>query len=539
MEPTMMDYSLTLTHLIERAGTIFPDVEIVSRLPDRTLHRSNYGELRRRSRALAAGLREAGLERGDRVATLMWNHSVHLETYFGAPLAGGVFHTLNPRLHPEDIAYIIGHADDRFLIVDDTFLPLYESFKDSVDLDRVFVVPLAEKPIPDGLASYEALLASDPGDVELPALHENDAAGMCYTSGTTGHPKGVVYSHRALVLHSLASAMADTIGLSQADAFCPVVPMFHVNAWGLPFTATLVGTKQVHPGPHLDAESLLDLYEQEQVTVTAGVPTIWFDMLRTLEATPDGWSLPAMRMLVGGAAVPESLIRDFDRHGHHVIQAWGMTETTPLGSVSKLKPKHMDRPWDEQYAYRAKQGIPAPFVEARIMDDAGEAPWDGEHVGELQVRGPWVASQYHDLPEETDKWTDDGWFRTGDVAAIDPEGYIRITDRLKDLIKSGGEWISSVDMENALMGHPSVKEAAVIAVPHEKWGERPLAVVVPEDDAEVSEAALREHLSEHFASWQMPDAFAYIDEIPRTSVGKFKKRALREQFRDGSWGDAS
>jgi len=534
-----MDYPLTLTHLIERAGTLFADEEIVSRLPDRTLHRYSYGDLRGRSWALAGGLRQAGLERGDRVATLMWNHYAHLEVYFGAPLAGGVFHTLNPRLHPDDIAYIIEHADDRFLIVDDVFLPVFDKLKDAVDLERVFVVPLTGEPIPEGLESYESLLASSPGDVELPDLDEHEAAGMCYTSGTTGHPKGVVYSHRALVLHTLASAMADTLGLRQADTLCPVVPMFHVNAWGLPFTATMVGMKQVHPGPYLDAESLLELYERERVTVTAGVPTIWFDVLRALENDPDGWELPEMRMIVGGSAVPESLIRGFDRHGQRVIQAWGMTETTPLGSVSHLKPKLHDLSLDQQYAYRARQGIPAPFVEIRIMTDEGLAPWDGEAVGELQVRGPWVASRYHDLPDERDKWTADGWFRTGDVAAIDPEGYIRITDRLKDLINSGGEWISSVDMENALMGHPDVEEAAVIAIPHSKWVERPLAVVVAKAEASPSEQSLRGYLQETFADWQTPDAFVFVDEIPRTSVGKFKKRALREQFRDWSWGDGS
>ena len=538
MQGTMMDYPLTLVPILERAGRLFGKVEIVSRLPDKSLHRYTYKDFYRRARALAEALQKAGLRRGDRVGTLMWNHYAHLEAYFGIPLAGGVLHTLNLRLHPRDIAYIANHAQDRFLIVDDVLLPLYEQFKDQVNAERVIVVPLTGKPVPEGYLDYEAFLNTATGDFTYPELDENEALGMCYTSGTTGQPKGVVYSHRAVVLHSLASGLSGTLGITQRDVVLPVVPMFHVNAWGLPFTAVMVGAKQVFPGPYLDPESLLELFEREQVTFTAGVPTIWLGILQALEKAPDRWKLvPRMRMGVGGSAAPEGLIRAFDRFGLQVVHAWGMTETTPLGTVSLLKSYMEDLSEEEKYAYRAKQGLPVPFVEVRVVNEEGEAPWDGKTMGELQVRGPWVAASYYNLPEAQDRWTEDGWFRTGDVATIDPEGYVKITDRTKDLIKSGGEWISSVDLENALMGHPKVAEAAVIAVPHPRWQERPLAVVVLKEayKGKVTPEELREFLAPKFAKWWLPDAFVFVDEIPRTSAGKFLKAKLREQFRDWKW----
>ncbi|MER3557905.1 MAG: long-chain fatty acid--CoA ligase [Thermus sp.] len=538
MQGTMMDYPLTLVPILERAGRLFGKVEIVSRLPDKSLHRYTYKDFYRRARALAEALQKAGLRRGDRVGTLMWNHYAHLEAYFGIPLAGGVLHTLNLRLHPRDIAYIANHAQDRFLIVDDVLLPLYEQFKDQVNAERVIVVPLTGKPVPEGYLDYEAFLNTATGDFTYPELDENEALGMCYTSGTTGQPKGVVYSHRAVVLHSLASGLSGTLGITQRDVVLPVVPMFHVNAWGLPFTAVMVGAKQVFPGPYLDPESLLELFEREQVTFTAGVPTIWLGILQALEKAPDRWKLvPRMRMVVGGSAAPEGLIRAFDRFGLQVVHAWGMTETTPLGTVSLLKSYMEDLSEEEKYAYRAKQGLPVPFVEVRVVNEEGEAPWDGKTMGELQVRGPWVAASYYNLPEAQDRWTEDGWFRTGDVATIDPEGYVKITDRTKDLIKSGGEWISSVDLENALMGHPKVAEAAVIAVPHPRWQERPLAVVVLKEayKGKVTPEELREFLAPKFAKWWLPDAFVFVDEIPRTSAGKFLKAKLREQFRDWKW----
>lgn len=533
MKGTMMNYPLTLTHILERAGRLYGSVEIVSRMPDKSLHRYTYADFYRRARSLAKALQKAGLKRGDRVGTLMWNHYAHLEAYFGIPAAGGVIHTLNLRLHPDEIAYIANHAGDRFLIVDDVLLPLLQKFQEQLRVERIIVVPLTGRPVPEGMEEYESFIAEPAEDFVYPELDEEEAAGMCYTSGTTGRPKGVVYSHRSLVLHSFATALADVLGISRRDVVVPVVPMFHVNAWGLPFTCTMVGTKQVFPGPHLDPISLLDLFEGERVTVTAGVPTIWLGILQMLEKNPGKWDLvPGMRMMVGGSAAPESMIRAFDRHNLRVVHGWGMTETTPVGTLGILKPHMEEWPEDKQYEYRAKQGLPLPFVEVRIVTEEGIAPHDGKTMGELQVRGPWIAADYYDRPDSRASFTEDGWFRTGDVATIDPEGYVKITDRTKDLIKSGGEWISSVDLENALMGHPAVAEAAVIAVPHPKWQERPLAVVVLKEGAQATEEELIQYLAPRFAKWWLPDGVVFVEEIPRTSAGKFLKAKLREQFKD-------
>ena len=531
MKGAMMEFPLTLTHILDHAGALFRKSEIVSRLPDRSLHRYTYADFHRRAYALAEALQKAGLEPGDRVATLMWNHYVHLETYFGVPTAGGVLHTVNLRLHPNDLAYILNHAEDRFLIIDDTLLPILDRVKDRVKPERVFVAPLTGKPVPEGLESYEDLLRTATGAFTPPRIEEDDAAGLCYTSGTTGRPKGVLYSHRALVLHTLVGALPGGTGIAESDTVLPVVPMFHVNAWGIPFVATMIGAKQVFPGPYLDPESLLDLFDRERVTVTAGVPTIWMGILGALNKEPTRWHLtPGMRMLVGGSAAPESLIRGLDAHGLRVIHAWGMTETTPLGTVSTVKRNLSELPESERYAIRAKQGFAAPFVELRAVGEAGPIPWDGTALGELQIRGPWVAASYFRMPEAQDRWTEDGWFCTGDVVTIDREGYVKIVDRTKDRIKSGGEWISSVDLENARMGHPAVKEAAVIAMPNEKWGERPLAVIVPKEGAQVTADALRAYLEPNFAKWWLPDAIVFTKEIPRTATGKFSKLVLREQY---------
>jgi acyl-CoA synthetase (AMP-forming)/AMP-acid ligase II len=532
MQGTMMKFPLTLDHLLERGGRLFPDSEIVSRLPTKSLHRRTYADFYRRACALGGALQGMGLKRGDRVATLMWNHYAHLEAYFGVPCAGGVLHTLNLRLHPDDIAYIARHAGDRFLIIDDVLLPLLEKFRDRAYFEKVIVVPLTGAPIPAGCEDYEKLAATA-RPLRVPPLKEEDPAGMCYTSGTTGRPKGVVYSHRALVLHSFAAALPDVMGLANADAVCPVVPMFHVNAWGIPFSAVMVGAKLVFPGPHLDAVSLLDLYQSEDVTLTAGVPTIWLGILQALEAEPGRWRLtPGMRMVVGGAAAPEFMIRAFDRFGLRVLHGWGMTETTPVGIVNYVKREVKTAGEDERYALRAKQGVPLPFFEVRAMTEHGPAPWDGQTMGELEVRGPWVAAAYHGLNDEGDKWTEDGWFCTGDVVTIDACGYVKITDRIKDLIRSGGEWISSLDLENALIGHPKVSEAAVIAVPHAKWGERPLAIVVLRAGQTATANELRDYLAPRFASYWLPDDVAFVTEIPRTSTGKMMKAALRERFKD-------
>jgi fatty-acyl-CoA synthase len=538
MKSTMMDFPLVLPAILERARRPFGDVEIVSRMCDGSIKRSTFGELYVQARRIGEALQKIGMRPGDRVATLMWNHDAHVAVYFGVPCAGGVLHTLNLRLSPDDIAFIATHAGDRFLFVDDVLLPLYEKVKEKARFERVFVLPISGNPVPPGYESVDSLLATATGQLEYAALSESAPLGMCYTSGTTGRPKGVVYSHRSTVLHAIAVTTTSGLALSMQDTVLPVVPQFHVNAWGIPFAAIMTGAKLVMPGPRLDPESVLDLLEKEQVTLAGGVPTVWLGILDVLEKNPGRYKLhPELRMVVGGSAAPESMIRAFDAQGIRIIHAWGMTEMSPIGTVSHVRPE-LEKVEKERYAARAKQGIVVPFVEARVVNDQGEAPWDGKSTGELEVRGPWVAASYYDAgdassvgAEEKAKWTADGWFKTGDVACIDSLGYMKICDRTKDLIKSGGEWISSVDLENALMGHPKVREACVIAVPHPKWVERPLAVLVLKDkSAPVTQAELSAYLEKSFAKWWLPDEYLFEDTIPRTSAGKFLKSALRERY---------
>jgi len=535
MRGTMMAYPLTLVHLLERAGKLFSQVEIVSRLPDCSLRRSTYGDFYRRARALAEALQGAGVRKGDRVATQMWNHYAHHEAYFGIPVSGAVMHTLNLRLSPHDLTYIVNHAGDRFLIVDDVLLPLYEKLKDTTHFERVIVVPLTGNLVPPGYQNYEDFLKTSAGDFSYPDLDENDAASLCYTSGTTGVPKGVAYSHRSAVLHSFLQTTVDNFAICHADVLLPAVSMFHVNGWGLAYSATMVGCKLVFPGPLLDAESLLDLLERQQVTVTAGVPTIWLGVVECLRRNPGRWKLRPMRVLIGGAAPPLSLIRDLDQYGMTAIQGWGLTESSPEATTPHLMAHMLDWSDEEKFAVRAKAGLPVPLVDMRVVNEAGEVPWDAATMGEVQLRGPWVAASYYNLPEEKDKWTEDGWFRTGDVGTIDADGYLKIADRTKDLIKSGGEWISSVDLENAIVAHPDVREAAVIAVPHPKWQERPVAVVVVRDGAALQPEQLREFLAGKFAKWQLPDAFVFVEELPHTSTGKLLKKELRRRYQDWNW----
>jgi fatty-acyl-CoA synthase len=542
MRGTMMDYPLTLPAMLERAGKLFGRVEIVSRRPDRSIVRTNYGDFYRRARRLASALTKLGLRPGDRVASMMWNHSGHLEAFFGVPSAGGILHTLNLRLHPNEIAAIAKHAGDRFLLLDDVLLPNYEKFCEGATFERVIVVPYGGGTVPDGFLNYEDLLAQASEAFRYPEIDENDGAAMCFTSGTTGFSKGVIYSHRALVLHSFAEAMADSFALSHDDSVLPVAPMFHANAWGIPYTAVMTGARLILPGPNVDAESILDLIAQEHVTCACGVPTVWLSVLYALEKNPGRWKFSSpVRILCGGTAPPVRLMRALDKHNLRILHLWGMTETTPLATLGKLKRHMRDWPEDSQYEVRGKQGWPAPFVDLRVMRPDGpdgrsmEAPWDGETPGELEIRGPWIAASYYNAPDQAHRWTEDGWFKTGDVATIDSEGIVKIVDRAKDLVKSGGEWISSVDLENTLMGHPAVKEAAVVGIPHPKWQERPLAAIVLNDGAKVTPEELREFLGKSFAKWQLPDAFVFLDAIPRTSVGKFKKTALREQFADWNW----
>ncbi|UCE32955.1 MAG: AMP-binding protein, partial [Burkholderiales bacterium] len=447
----MMAEPLSLNHILERAGRMYPHSEIVSRLPDKSLVRHSYAEYYRRTRRLAAALLALGLKQGERVATLCWNHHAHLECYFGIPAAGGVMHTLNLRLAPDEIGWIAHHANDRFLIVDDVLLPLYEQFAQHQAFERVIVVPFSGAAVPEASAAgqryddYEALLAGASDDFAYLAHDENDAVAMCYTSGTTGRPKGVAYSHRSTVLHTLMASLPEIWGLRGLDVVLPVTPMFHANSWGIPYAALMLGAKLVFPGPHLHPEDLLDLIQIEPPTLSLGVPTIWLTMIQTYEAHPGRWKLPEnLRTLVGGAAVPESLIRAYARHGITIQQGWGMTETSPLCSAFFEKPELTDLTEDEWFRLKATAGPIAPLVEMRLIaEDGTEQPWDGAAVGEIQVKGPFITGSYHDVARDPEKFTDDGWLRTGDVGSIDAHGYVRISDRTKDLIKSGGEWISS------------------------------------------------------------------------------------------------
>ena len=535
---TMMKVDLSINHFLDRAGTLFPTNEIVSRLPDKSLVKHTYAQFYGRTRSLAQGLKDLGLKKGDRVATLCWNHHAHLESYFGIPAAGGVMHTLNLRLSPDEIAWIANDAQDRFLIIDDILLPLYRQIEHKYKFEKVIVFPFSGAQVPAEFMDYESWLASTDGShFEYGAHSEDDPVSMCYTSGTTGRPKGVVYSHRSTVLHTLVASLGDFWSLRGTDVVFPVTPMFHANSWGIPYGAVMMGVKMVFPGPHLHPDDLLDLMQLEPPTLSLGVPTIWMGLIQAYEAAltqqPGRWKLPAgMRSLVGGAAVPEALIRAFDKHGIWILQGWGMTETSPVCTISYPKAELRDAPMDERYRRAAMAGIPVPLVDLRIRNDEGQdQAWDGQHVGELQVRGPFITGSYHQVPVSEDKFTGDGWLRTGDVASVDTMGFVRITDRTKDLIKSGGEWISSVDLENALMAHPGIAEAAVIAIPDEKWSERPLACVVAKPGQTPQAEELASHLLKMgFAKWQVPDRYEWIASVPRTSTGKFYKLKLREMF---------
>jgi fatty-acyl-CoA synthase len=541
MKSTMMRDPLSLNHLLERAGKLFAGNEIVSRLPDKKLRRHSFGQYHRRTRALASALQALGLKKGDRVATLCWNHHAHLECYFGIPAAGGVMHTLNLRLAPAEIGWIAGNARDRFLVIDDVLLPLYLQFANLHHFEKVIVFPFSGGSVPAEFANYEALLeAADPDGFQYAPHEEDDPVAMCYTSGTTGRPKGVVYSHRSTILHTLVASLGDFWGLRGTDVVLPVTPMFHANSWGMPYGAVMMGVKLVFPGPHLHPDDLLDLIQQEPPTLALGVPTIWMSVIQAFDAAQAAdspnygrWKLPrGMRSLVGGAAVPEALIRAFDRHGIWILQGWGMTETSPVCTISYPRAELREASPDERYRRAATAGVPVPLVDLRVRGDTdADQPWDGKSVGEIQVRGPFITGSYYEVPIEGDKFTPDGWLRTGDVASVDPLGFVKISDRTKDLIKSGGEWISSVDLENAIMAHPAVAEAAVVAIPDEKWGERPLACVVLKPGKQAAAAEFDAHLlRQGFAKWQLPDRYEFIESVPRTSTGKFWKMKLRERF---------
>ena len=532
LEGLAQDFQLTLPYILRRAEQLYGYREIVTRRSDKSFHRYTYADFVSRSKKLAVALGNLGLDSGDRVGTLGWNTYQHLEAYFGVPSSGLVLHTLNPRLHEDDLTYIVNHAEDRVMLVDETLVPVFEKFRERTEVEHAVVVTEGGD-VPEGMISYEDLIGeAEEDDFEYPDFDEKQAAAMCYTSGTTGRPKGALYSHRSTVLHSMMAAMGNTFAFSEADCVLPVVPMFHVNAWGLPFASVLVGAKLMMPGPNLDPASLLEDLEQEEVTLTAGVPTVFLAVLQALDAEPERYDLSKLRaMVIGGSAAPKGAIRDYEeRHGIQVVHAWGMTEMSPIGTVANLTTEMKKLPEEEQLEYEAKQGYPVPFVEIRARGDEGLIPWDGETMGELEVRGPWVARSYYEAPEGDDKFTEDGWFKTGDVVTIDRFGFIQITDRSKDLIKSGGEWISSVELENALMAHPAVSQACVIAIPHEKWDERPLAAIVLKEGESATEDELQVHLEEDFAKFWLPDAYEFVEAIPMTATGKFQKMKLREQF---------
>ncbi len=532
----MMNTPLTLESLIERAEKYFPKKEVISRTTS-GIHRFNYAEIGKRTRSLSSALENLGVQRGDRVGTLAWNDHRHLEAYFAIPSMGAVLHTINIRLTPEHLIYIIQNAEDKVLLVDESIVPLVEGIKEQIPSVEAFVIFTDKEELPETSLEpayhYDQLISKGDSDYQYPKdLDENSPAGMCYTSATTGNPKGVVYTHRSIVLHSLSIGLADSLALSESDISMPVVPMFHVNAWGLPFSAVWFGTTQVLPGAFFTPQILAELIESEGVTTTAGVPTIWLGLAREFKTGKyDTSSLT--RVVCGGSAAPKGLIRTYEvKFNIPFMHAYGMTETSPLVTAARLKSYQQDLPYDEKLEIRAKQGLLVPGLEAKIVGDDGEVAWDGEEMGELLLRGPWIASSYYRDPEKTAEAIKDGWLHTGDIATIDEEGAIKLVDRTKDLIKSGGEWISSVDLENALMAHEAVFEAAVIAVPHDHWQERPVGVVVLNDNAEVSKDDLLDFLKPQFAKFWIPDDIVFVDEIPKTSVGKFLKRELREKLKD-------
>jgi acyl-CoA synthetase (AMP-forming)/AMP-acid ligase II len=525
------DYPLTVQHVLDRVRRFGADSEVVTLEGEGNVKRASYPEVAARADRLASALAKRGITEGDRVGTFMWNNQEHFEVYLAVPSMGAVLNTVNIRLFPEQVVYIVNHAKDRILFVDDSLVPILEKLAPELETVEHYVL------VGDGDAGslpnvlrYEDLLSEGDESFDYPELDERAAAGLCYTSGTTGNPKGVLYSHRSTILQAFAHASADALGLRFTDRVLPIVPMFHVNAWAIPHMAGLTGASLVMPDRFLQGEPLARLIESEKVTACAGVPTIWTAVLQYLDDNEVDTS--SVRIVVcGGAAVPRKLMQGLEeRHGIFMVQGWGMTETSPVCSVAR-PPCGVEG--DEQWAYRTAAGRLLPFVEARLIaDDGSEIDWDSKTTGELEVRGPWIASDYYEDPSSPEKFHD-GWLRTGDICSIDGRGYVRISDRSKDVIKSGGEWISSVELEQALIAHDGVLEAAVIARPDEKWSERPLACVVVCEGKDVTPDDLREHLSTRVAKWWIPETFAFIDEVPKTSVGKFDKKVLRQRLKDG------
>jgi len=538
MKGLMMDVPLLISAIAEHAEKFHGDREIVSVTMDNPRHRCTFRDALGRSRQLASVLEQAGLNRGDRLATIAWNDYRHLEIYYGVSGSGFVCHTINPRLFPEQLVFIINHAEDRWVFTDVMFVPLLEKLLPQIPGVERFVIMTDEAHMPDtklpGAVSYESLVAGGNRSYQWPTFDERTASALCYTSGTTGDPKGVLYDHRSTVLHAYAGVAPDVMGLSSRDVVLPVVPLFHVNAWGIPYSTMMTGAKLVFPGPKMgDGEALYELMDSEDVTIALGVPTVWLALLGYCEKA--GKTLSKLeKTLIGGAAVPRAMIEKFRRvHDVEVRQGWGMTEMSPLGTVNVPKAGLEGLDEEAQLDLATKAGRGLFGCELRIVDDEGhELPWDGVAYGALQVRGPWICSDYYKLGGSAGAHTKDGWFDTGDVATIDPAGYMAITDRTKDVIKSGGEWISSIELENAAMGHPAVAEAAVIGVAHPKWTERPLLVVVRAEGKDVDKAELLKYFEGKVASWWIPTDAVFVDELPHTATGKVKKIELRRQFAD-------
>jgi fatty-acyl-CoA synthase len=528
------DFPLTLHHIRRRMRSCSPGAQVTTLTPGGSVERASFGEVSERIDRLARALSRLGVEQGDRVGTFAWNNQRHFELYFAIPCVGAVLHTLNIRLFEEQLTYIVNHAEDKVIFVDDSLVPVLEKIAPSFQSVTRYVVmgdgDMGELP---NAVRYEDLLEdAGTGSFDYPEVDERQAAALCYTSGTTGNPKGVLYSHRSISLHSTATLMKDSTGLSSSDRVLAVVPMFHANAWGLPHGAALAGADLILPDRFLGAEPLAKLIAEERPTLMGCVPTIFLDLLRYADGHPDVDLSSLSNAACGGSAVPKQLMKDFEeRHGVRIFQAWGMTETSPVATYSRpLEREHDDAYWDD----RAKQGRPLPWVELRLIDgEGGEVPWDGESTGEIQVRGPWVAARYF-RDESGDEKFDSGWLRTGDIAAVDQKGFVQITDRAKDVIKSGGEWISSVELENEVMSHPDVIEAAVIAKPDERWAERPLCCVVLREGASTTAEDLLDHLRGRVAKWWLPDEFAFVEEVPKTSVGKFDKKVLRSRLTEGT-----
>jgi fatty-acyl-CoA synthase len=535
MQGLMQDWPLLCHRIIDHAAIQHAERPVVSRSVEGPIHTTNYAEIRRRALKVAQRLERDGIKLGDRVATMAWNTWRHLEAWYGILGIGAVYHTVNPRLFPDQICWIVNHAEDRLMFVDLTFLPLLEKHAHGLKSVERFVVLTDAAHMPNtslkNAIAYEEWIGEVDGDFAWKSFDESTAAGMCYTSGTTGHPKGVLYSHRSNVMHSMMAAMPDAMGCASRDTIMPVVPMFHANCWGLALTCPMVGASMVMPGAKLDGPSVYELLDRYKVTFTAAVPTVWLMLLSDLEKT--GSMLPHLkRVVIGGSSCPRAMTQTFqEKYDVEVIHAWGMTEMSPLGSLCTLKPEYAELEGDARLDVQMKQGHPPFGVEMKITDDSGKnLPWDGKIFGRLKVRGPSVARRY--FKDDTEILDDEGFFDTGDVATMDRYGYMQITDRSKDVIKSGGEWISSIDLENLAVGHPKVAEAAVIGVQHPKWDERPLLVIVLKKDQQASKDDILGFMQGKIAKWWMPDDVAFVDEIPHTATGKIQKTALREQFKD-------